>query len=528
MPDSIETTPVENKPELLDSNGNELRRENALSDIFSKIETGKSEGKETSAVLDEVRQEREAEIAKADAALSTKTDEKQEEKVEAPAEEKKEEEPSDLEKRLAKTASEKKEVKPEEKKEEVSREALRNIEPKAEEKKEEALEDAKGRIKLKDGTEVDEAELKVQPHDSPKTEKRILGLLAKIDKVAEAEATTKKELAARDAKLKELEAELEKVKTIDPKTQDEVKQQLDELKMYRRRYEIEKDPDVKAKFDTRIESSEESISKTLKDGGAGDALLKLIKDEGGWNKFAQSQRSVTLTDGNKVTSAQLADQILQQLPLGTRKVIESSMVDQIATSRERENYFKEQQQQAVKYFDEKEQAAAKQAQAQQEYVKGLQKQIDDWTKDVETKSDWLKDDDLPKDAKDDIKRDIQDGNEYKGKLRKLLRQALQTKDVQGALQITQDSVQMFWEKRQKEKLAKENADLKKQLDAKQKEIDKFHAGSRTTPRSGATISSRSEPESNTPRKALSLEDTLEGIASGRLSRSEVLSSQNEE
>jgi hypothetical protein len=528
MPDSVETAPAATTTTVLDNNGNDLRQENSLSDIFSKIESGKADGKDTSDVIQEVQKTRDEELAKAEAEAAKAPAEKAPEEPAAP-DEPKADEPTELEKRLAKTQEGKTEpAKEEPKKEEVSRDALRNTEPKAQEKPADAPEDAKGKIKLKDGTEVDEADLKVQPHDSPRTEKRILGLLAKIDKVSEIEATTKKELAERDAKLKELQAELEKVKTVDPKTQDDIKQQLDELKMYRRRYELDKDPDLKAKFDTRIESSEASIAKSLKDTGAGEGLLGLIKEEGGWNKFAQSNRSVTLTDGSKVTAAQLADQVLQQLPLGTRKVIESSMVEQIATAREKENYFKEQTQTAVKYFEEREQAQAKQTQQQQEYVKSVQKQIDDWVKDQEAKADWLKEDPVPADAKAEAKKELEESNEYKGKLKQLMKQALQTKDVQGALEITRDSVQMFWEKRQKEKLAVEVASLRKQLDAKQKEIDKFHSASRTTPRSGNTIASRAEGEAPVKQKFNSLEETFDAIASGRLSRSEILSSGSEE
>jgi hypothetical protein len=100
--------------------------------------------------------------------------------------------------------------------------------------------------------------------------------------------------------------------------------------------------------------------------------------------------------------------------------------------------------------------------------------------------------------------------------------------VQDALQITKDHVQMFVERRQKERLAAENAELKKQLEAKQKDIDKFHSASRSTPRSNSTLASRSGDETLPVKVPRSLEETLDGLASGKLSRSEILTSAPEE
>src|SRR6185436_18362386 len=99
-------------------------------------------------------------------------------------------------------------------------------------------------------------------------------------------AKTKAEAAEKATKLAEYEKKLSEVKTADPATEEKIKTQLDELAMYRRRYELDKDPNVKVKYDQRVEAAEKSIIETLKRRNAGEALLKLINDEGGWAKFS--------------------------------------------------------------------------------------------------------------------------------------------------------------------------------------------------------------------------------------------------
>jgi hypothetical protein len=507
MADEPITQPTETKPDVLDTAGNALGQDSALNDIFSKIETGKAEGKTTDTVVEEVQKERAEEAAKEPV--------EPEKKEEVKPEEKKAEEPSDLDKRL--------DTQKKEKEEDVSRESLRKSEPKPEEKKEEKKEPEK-KAEVKPEDEIPADELAPLPHDKPRTAKRIEKLLALKDAAIQSEATTKKELADRDTKLKELQAEIEKVKTVDPKTQDEVKQQLDELKMFRRRYELEKDPEVKEKFDTRVEQAETSIISTLKNKGAGDGLLALIKEEGGWDKFARSSRSVTLNDGTKVTAAQLADQVVQSLPLGDRKAIDGLMMEQLSLVREKDRYFKEQQQTAVKYFEDQSKKQTEQAEAQKKQVDAVQDNINNWMKEVEAKNDWLHERTVKETATPEEKAAIAEDNAYAKKLNILLKKGLATRSLDDALQITLDSVQMFQEKRLKEKAIAEAEGLRKQLKAKQDEIDKFRSASRSTPRTGGNLGSRAEEPAPATKKYGTLEDTLEAIASGRASRSEILSS----
>lgn len=297
--------------------------------------------------------------------------------------------------------------------------------------------------------------------------------------------------------------------------------------MYRRRYDLEKDPEVKTKYDSRIESSETSIVGVLKAHQAGETLLNLIKEEGGWNKFAKSNRSVTLNDGTNVTASQLADNVMQQLPLGDRRVIDAAMVEQINTARDKDNYFKEQQQSATKFFEQREQEQQKQAETQKKNVEQVQARVQDWLKQESENNDWLKEEPVPETAEPATKAEFQERNQYKGKLKALLKKSLAETSIDGALQITKDSVQMFWEKRRAEKAEAQVEALRKQLEAKQKEIDKFHSASRTLPKSAGSLASRAASDLPEKKEFKSLEDTFDAIASGKISRSEILMNANE-
>jgi hypothetical protein len=496
MPDtSVETTVKEPTRDVID-NGNDLEKNSSLADIFSKIADGKGDGKSAREVIEEIAKEPE----------HTEPEKTEPEKTEPEVKE----EPTDLEKQLNKSQEKK------ESDEIVRGEPEKKIEP---EKKE-----AKPEEKAKPEDEVPEDQLQPLPHDKPLTVKRIKTLLTRIDKVTQSEANTKKELEARDLKLKELQTELEKVKTVDPTTNDQIKTQLDELAMFRRRYELEKDPEVKTKFDTRIESSEESIVKTLKDRQAGDGLLNLIKQEGGWNKFSKSSLAVTLTDGTNTTAAKLADQIIQSLPLGSRQEIEAAAIEQIQTARDRDRYFKEQQQNAVKYFKEKDEAQIKQKEIYDNQVKTARENIDKWVKETEEKTDWLKERAIPETATAAQKKEIEDDNKYSAQLRTLLRKSLAVKTFEDAIQINLDSVKYYQERRQNQKLLAELATVKAELAKKATEIDKFRGASRTVSK-GGKIGQNGDPastNSGSVKKFTSLEDTLNALASGQVSRSEIL------
>lgn len=475
--------------EVVDAPGMTNSGVKALSSMFDKIAEGKGDGKSAQEVI----------------AAQPREEIKPEVKEEVKEPEKKEE-ASELSKKLD-TAQEKKD---ETKEEEVSREALlKATEEKKEEKKAEVKE-----VKTED--DVPEEELKVLPTDKPKTAKRIQSLLRRIETVNAESATTKKELTEKAAKLADLEKKLSEVKTVDPATDEKIKGQLDELQMYRRRYELDKDPEVKTKFDSRAEAAEAAITATLTRARAGKPLLDLIAAEGGWAKFADSMTPVAISDGEggtkEVPAATLADQILQRLPLGERKAVEAAMMEQIQVKRDKERFYKEEQDKAVQYFKNRDELTVKQQQEQQKQIDDAKKLIDDYTAKT-LQSDWLKDKEIPANATPSEKAAAEEHNKYNNQLRALYKKHVSAKGLPELLDMVVDSVRYYDERRTTQNLRKEVERLTKEVQAKQLEINKFKGGARSVPKTGSisVAPTQENPRDNLPK---SISDAFDRIQRG--------------
>ena len=486
--------------EILDNKGNSSPSEGAktLSDIFDKMIEAKSEGEDPKLAIKEVEQEK-AEQAKPEPKAETVKEE--------PAAKS---EPSDLDKKL----EDKKPAAEEPAKEEdVSRDSLRKMFEKkdAEKAKAAVKEDKKDTLE-----DVSEEELQVLPHDKPKTAKRINALLSKIKEVESRETETRKQAEEKAKRLAELEQQLSTVKSSDPTTDEKVKAQLDELAMYRRRYELDNDPELREKFDTRIEAQESAIVDHLKKRGATDELVKLIQNEGGWARFASSNNTMTLPDEDggtrQVSMAELAETIVNALPLGERKAIEAAMMDQIQTQSAKKLHYEDQVKKAKEYFSKRDEEGRKAQAEQQRQIEEARKSVEKWQSEVE-QSDWLKDKELPSKATPEQKQAIQEHNRYNAQLRSLLKKAVSTTDLNGMLEIVHDSVRYYDERRNTASLKREVDSLRAELQAKQAELDKFKGASRSVPRAGSVSSNASAPTA-TEKRPRSLEEAFDRLSRG--------------
>jgi hypothetical protein len=486
--------------EILDNKGNSSPSEGAktLSDIFDKMIEAKSEGEDPKLAIKEVEQEK---------AEQAKPEPKPEPVKEEPAAKS---EPSDLDKKL-----EEKKAAAEEpaKEEDVSRDSLRKMFEKKDAEKAKAAD----KEEKKEATDdVSEEELQVLPHDKPKTAKRINALLSKIKDVESRETETRKQAEEKAKRLAELEQQLSTVKSSDPTTDEKVKAQLDELAMYRRRYELDNDPELREKFDTRIEAQESAIVDHLKKRGATDELVKLIQNEGGWARFASSNNTMTLPDEDggtrQVSMAELAETIVNALPLGERKAIEAAMMDQIQTQSAKKLHYEDQVKKAKEYFSKRDEEGKKAAADQQRQIEEARKSVEKWQSEVE-QSDWLKDKELPAKATTEQKQAIQEHNRYNAQLRSLLKKAVSTTDLNGMLEIVHDSVRYYDERRNTASLKREVDSLRAELQAKQAELDKFKGASRSVPRAGSVSSNASAPTA-TEKRPRSLEEAFDRLSRG--------------
>lgn len=367
--------------------------------------------------------------------------------------------------------------------------------------------------KPKDDDEVKEEFLQPQAHDSPATVKRIKALWAKTKKWEEKVALTEKERDEKAAKLAEMEKRLTEVKSTSPEMDEAIKKKLDELAMFRRRYELDSDPEVKAKFDDRIISAEKPIIDTLTKNGAGDGLIKIINEEGGWLKFAQSGRTIQMQDG-VVSAAELADTILKNLPFSDRKTIDALTVEQITTKREKERFYAEQQRTANDYFKAREEAVQKSAQANQQQVEEIRKVVEQWQKEIVEKTDWLKEKAVPDDAPAEKKAEAEEDNRYTRQLNSLLRKAIETKDIKGMLEVVLDSVQFYNERRAHRKTQTKLAETEKRLAKLQEELDNFKNSSRSVSRHGSISGAGTAVSEGKAKPPTSLSEALNRIAAG--------------
>jgi len=364
--------------------------------------------------------------------------------------------------------------------------------------------------------EVAQEELQVLPHDKPKTAKRIQKLLSLVEEERKVATTSKQEAADKAAKLAELEKKLGESKIQDPETQKKVDEQLNELSMYRRRYQLEQDPEVKAKFDTRIDSAESAIITTLKRryGTNGEAIADLIKNEGGWLKFTESSRPVTMTDGKQVPSSEFADLIMQALPLGERKAVEAAMIEQLSTAREKTRFFEEQQGQAKKFFEEQEAKTKQQAEQTRQQTEETKKSIEAWQKKLVDDNPWLRPVEAPVDATPEQKKDIEENNRYTQQLNQLLNKNLNARDIPTVLEVVKDSVAYWQERRLHAKALAENKALKQEVEALKEREKKFKTSARSTSTQGSIAQGSSAAAPAPKKQAKSLDEALALIERG--------------
>lgn len=467
-----------------------------LADIFEKMEQGVASGKTAEQVIaDQPKSDQKAQEPKKEEVK------KEEPKPEPEKEDTKEasgnnDDPREVLKRAMQERA-------------AKRQQTEKVEDKKEEKKPEKAEATE-----KQDESVEDDELQVLPHDKPRTAKRIQALLKKIEEERAEIANTKKERDDKAAKLSELEKKLADVKTVNPETDEKIKAQLNELSMFRRRYQLESDPEVKSKFDSRVESAEQSILDVLKKHNAGQEFLNLVKNEGGWSGFSGSGRSVTINDGNggtkTVTYAELADSVMQNLPLTDRKSVEAAMIEQLSTKRERDRFFKEEQEKADKFFKEREETAKKQFEEQQKRGQEAMKTIEDW-KAKQLESPMFKEKEVPENATAEQKAEIAEHNNYVKQLKSLFNKNMGVNTLEGIFDIQLDAIKYYDERRTSNALREEVEHLRAELEAKQKEINNFRSASRSVVKGGsiATAPTKTTTQEKKPRGLEAAFDMLE-------------------
>lgn len=363
-----------------------------------------------------------------------------------------------------------------------------------------------------DDETISDDDLQPSPLDKPKTQKRIQALLKKVEEANAIVATTKKEADEKAKRLAELEAKLGKEGDSGSAVlDDKVKAQLDELSMYRRRYELETDPEIKSKFDDKITARESDIIGILKTNQASEALIKAIEAEGGVAKFAKSNKQLKLSDGTVVTARQLFQDIRDRLTEASPAdaiAFDAALQDQFRLESEKVRHIEAERAKAKEYFTEKEKKA-------KEASEQLKTKVESWISKVSTEDPAFKDLEIPSDASPEKKKEIAEENVYRKQLRDVLRNSVYTNNPDEYLDVVKDATMLYPVKREAEKAKKLLAERDAEIAKLKEELDKVRGASKTTVGKGGSISSGqgAQPKSQ-QGKARSIEDEFAAIAGG--------------
>lgn len=365
-----------------------------------------------------------------------------------------------------------------------------------------------------DDAEVPDEELVVLHTDKPKTAKRIQALLGKITKADSVVAETKKEIEAKAAELKKLQDQLATVQPVDPKTQEEVKQQLEELKQYRRRYELEKDPEVQARFDAKIQGADDSIYGVLKGRGALDPLIKTIKDEGGWARFSDSKKLITIKgEEEPITHEELAKRITDTLSYSERTEITRAVTEALQAKKDKDRYFEEEGKKANEYFSQREQEQKQQYETQRQTHENAIKKVDGFYEELIKNNEWLRTKEVPSNASPAQKAAIEEDNQWAKQTVAEVKKMKEARNLDEILAVVDQAARYHYERRQAGRLAAENKALKA-------EMEKIRNASKTTGRAGSLAAGAPPETVNRTKKPATLEDAFAAIESGDMERNE--------
>jgi hypothetical protein len=327
-----------------------------------------------------------------------------------------------------------------------------------------------------------------QPTDSSKVRKRIKhyeGLLSDKETALE---TTKTELAALQEKVKGLE---EKAGGLPEDIQD----QLSELRQYRRRYSIEKDPEFQSRFASKLEESNELVDDALSSIGVSQKLRTQIKQAGGIGAFVRSDAMIPIK-GKTGKTEQIDARQFVSLALNTMKdqapdseaVLRAELAAQRRIETEKAKFIDTETKEADKFFAEQEKREIELAANAEKVEEELEKVITTFKATVHT-NDWMKDLEVPETAAPEERKAIIADNRFRKQLREFFdmqltmpmvreaaKRATKQEELDEFANMLIDASRVFYVERQERALRKENERLKAELDKVRK------ASGRSTPR----------------------------------------------
>jgi hypothetical protein len=340
-------------------------------------------------------------------------------------------------------------------------------EPKLERKSLKNLLDDKGKPKA-EGTEetkvvVSDAEIDEElknPHKSEKAQKRFLELHRRWKEADAKAVTTAKQSAEKDAKLAELEkkiTEAGKNAGVPP----EVQAQLDELKQYRRRYQVEKSPEY-TKYDVAYKETEKDIADVIKlsgikfQGMTEEQSIAFIEAEGGFDSFQRKYPKVAKDVREAIAESNPAYNDDLTTAISRQKLIKKAQ--QVFREGEEKN--------AVEYFSKMEadeKAKAEAASKVPEMGAVRKKAFDAWRDEAYKKLDFFREEEAPEGASESAVKTVKEKNAFAASLRKTLEENLNVSNDEDFKDIALAATLAHKIKREKDELAARVESLEAEL-----------------------------------------------------------------
>ncbi len=351
--------------------------------------------------------------------------------------------------------------------------------------------------------EVPEDQRKILPHDKPETARRMKHFIRVADEAKKeaAAALARAEAAEKDKPTVANTEEVEKLR------QEHTKLQEEALRL-RRRYDIDNDPEFSAKYREPAKVAEATITDTLKRNGFVDGTLEAIKAEGGFSEFSRSRKTYPIVEKDPddpsqtitvhKTGAEIARSWLNGLPVADSEAIRASIGRQQLLKSEESAAITKAQDEAKAYYDAQ-RAQQGQASAQQQEVQAkATKEYGDWLAKTEKETDFLKDREVPANADEAAKAQVEEYNTFNKQLRDSLKKHPTTALEYGQLKL---------DVAEAHHLRRVLGDKDAKIAALEAEIAKKKAAMRTTPRSGSLLKG-DEPK---PQKEEEVTDPMKSL-----------------
>lgn len=330
--------------------------------------------------------------------------------------------------------------------------------------------------------------------------------MAEIEKELDNKALSKRHQARMKflhAKAKEgdtLRAEVEDLRKkaqsastgLDPKAFEEAQKKLadaeKELLHFRRRYSLDNDKEIKAKYDDVITASETSILEKLKSAGVSEAAINAVKSHGGFENFSRSNTIFNVkskdADGNEavrqITAAELAKNWLDTMPIGDAKYVEAKMIESFnlrdAKKREVEKLTAE----AESYFAEQRKAEEQRVKQSEGVLEQSKAAYNKWATEWTGKQQWLSEQPVNPGDSPEKQQAAKEHNSFVVKVKQLVNAASSLNSIEDYAALVEGAARSAY-------LSRELSRARAELEAAKANLEKMNKGMKSTQRGGTVV-----------------------------------------